>query len=177
LSRIGKKAITVPSGVSVTLLESTVKVKGPKGELSAVLADKVSARQEGSELILARADESRVARANHGLARALVANMVRGVHEGFSKRLEIHGIGYRAEVKGAKLVLNLGYSHQIEYEIPVDIKIAVDKDNKIVVSGVDRAHVGQVAANIRDFRKPDRYKGKGVRYEGEFISLKAGKSA
>lgn len=177
MSRIGKKAIDVPSGVSVTLSGSAVVVKGPKGELSMTLAEKISAKQEASALVLERADESRVARANHGLSRALLANMVRGVHEGFSKRLEIQGIGYRAEVKGAKLVLSLGYSHPIEFDIPPDIKITVDKDNKIVVSGIDRSRVGQTAANIRDFRKPDRYKGKGVRYEGEHISLKAGKSA
>lgn len=177
MSRIGKKPITIPSGVTVTVSGSQITVKGPKGELSTGVADLISARVDGSELVFERANESRTARANHGLSRALVANMVTGVTTGFTKRLEVRGIGYRADVKGKKLVLNLGYSHLIEFDIPSDIKIEVDRDNKITVSGIDKARVGQVAANIRDFRKPDRYKGKGVRYEGEYISLKAGKSA
>lgn len=163
--------------MTVTIDGDAVTVNGPKGTLTQTIADRVSVRQDGDELVFERADESRVARANHGLSRALVNNMVVGVTGGFSKRLEVRGIGYRAEVKGKNLVLNLGYSHLIEYPIPDDISIAVDRDNKITVTGIDRARVGQVAANIRDYRKPDRYKGKGVRYEGEYVVLKAGKSA
>lgn len=177
MSRIGKMPIDLPAKVTVTVADGAVSVKGPKGELATTLVEHVSAGVEGNQIILKRANESRPARSNHGLMRALVNNMVVGVHEGFNKKLEVKGIGYRAEVKGSNLVMNLGYSHLIEYPIPSDIQISVEKDNTITVSGIDKARVGQVAANIRGFRSPDRYKGKGVRYQGEYISLKAGKSA
>lgn len=177
MSRIGRLPITLPSGVSVKVDGNTVAVKGPKGELSTQLPEHTEASLDGSELVIQRSSELRQARANHGLARALVNNMVVGVSAGFQKTLEVIGIGYRAEVKGKDLVLNLGYSHPVEFPIPTGISISVDKQNKITVEGIDKQQVGQVAAVIRGFRKPDHYKGKGVRYLGEHVRLKAGKSA
>lgn len=177
MSRIGKAPVAIPRGVTVTVADRTIKVKGPKGELSLDLVALVDASVEGEELILTRQSADKKTRAFHGLMRAHAANMVHGVTEGFTKRLEVQGIGYRAEVKGNTLVMNLGYSHQVVYPIPAGIGIEVSKDNKISISGIDRGQVGQVAADIRDFRSPDRYKGKGIRYEGEHIALKAGKSA
>lgn len=177
MSRIGKQPIDIPSAVTVKVNGDEVAVKGPKGELKLDLIDLVSAKLDGEQLVMERANESRTARANHGLMRSLAYNMVLGVTEGFSKKLEVKGVGYRADVKGSNLVMNLGYSHLIEFPIPSDIQIQVDKDNTITVSGIDKARVGQVAADIRSFRKPDRYKGKGVRYQGEYILIKAGKSA
>ncbi len=177
MSRIGKLPIALPKGVQVTIAGGELRVKGPKGELSMPLPARTSAVVDDAVLSIHRDDESRVARANHGLARALANNLVVGVSAGFSKRLEVQGIGYRADVRGQTLVLNLGYSHPVNFEIPAGITITTDKDNKITVSGIDRGQVGQVAANIRAYRSPDRYKGKGIRYEGEYVSLKAGKSA
>lgn len=177
MSRIGKSPITVPSGVTVTIGTDDVQVKGPKGTLNQVNVEFVTVKQEDSQLVLERSGEHRTARSNHGLMRALLANMVTGVTDGFTKVLEVQGVGYRADVRGPKLVMNLGYSHPIEYAIPDGVAIEVDKQNNITVTGVDKALVGQTAANIRSFRAPDRYKGKGVRYRGERITLKAGKSA
>jgi large subunit ribosomal protein L6 len=177
VSRIGKKAIPLPAGVSAAVSGHVVSVKGAKGELSLSLLDGISARIEGSDLLLERSSEAGQVRARHGLLRALAGNMVTGVSTGFTKRLEVQGVGFRAEVKGKSLVMNLGYSHQIDFPVPDDVAIAVEKDGKIAVSGIDRARVGQVAADIRSFRKPDRYKGKGVRYVGEHIALKEGKSS
>jgi large subunit ribosomal protein L6 len=177
MSRVGKRPIELPKGVTVSVAGSTVTVKGPKGTLETVVPASVSAKVEGNQLVFERAGEDRVARANHGLARALARNAVVGVSEGFTRRLEIQGVGYRAEVKGKNLVLSLGYSHPIEVPIPADIQISVDKDNKITIGGISRDRVGQVAANLRSYRTPDRYKGKGVRYEGEHVALKEGKSA
>lgn len=177
MSRVGKKPIAIPSGVTVKIDGSTVTVKGPKGELTVETVDHITVSQQDGSVVVARDGETRVARANHGLVRALVNNMVTGVTVGFKKQLEVKGIGYRADVKGSNLVLNLGYSHLIEYPIPADVSIETDRNNNITITGIDKARVGQVAANIRDFRKPDRYKGKGVRYMGEHIVLKAGKSA
>lgn len=177
MSRIGKKPITVPAGVTVSVSADGVTVKGPKGELSVDSVQYISASLDGDTLSFSRANESRTARANHGLMRALVNNCVLGVTEGFKKQLSVQGVGYRADVKGKTLVLNLGYSHLVEYPIPSDVEISVDRSNNITITGIDKGRVGQVAAVIRDFRRPDRYKGKGVRYVGEYIALKAGKSA
>lgn len=177
MSRIGKKPISLPAGVSAAIAGGDIKVKGPKGELTLALQPGISANVEGSDLVFTRGDESGTTRARHGLVRALANNAVVGVSQGFSKRLEVLGTGFRSEVKGSTLVLNLGYSHLIEYPIPKDVQIVVEKDGKIVVSGIDRARVGQVCAEIRAFRRPDRYKGKGVRYVGEYILLKEGKSS
>lgn len=177
MSRIGKKPVSIPKGVTVEVADGVVRVKGPKGELAQAVTPRTSAAIEDGELVIARDDDSRPARAAHGLMRSLSQNMVTGVTTGFSKQLEVNGIGYRADVRGGNLVLNLGYSHPVEFPIPKGIQIAVDKDNTITVTGIDKQEVGQVAANIRSFRTPDRYKGKGVRYKGERILLKAGKSA
>jgi large subunit ribosomal protein L6 len=163
--------------VTITIADTVIAVKGPKGEIKFDLVPEIEAVVEDDALVFRRSDETSSVRASHGLMRSLAGNAVKGVTQGFSKRLEVQGIGYKAEVRGNKLMLNLGYSHQIEFAIPQGIQIAVDKDNKITVSGIDKGQVGQVAADIRDLRKPDRYKGKGVRYEGEYINLKAGKSA
>ncbi len=177
MSRIGKLPVTIPSGVTVEVADGAVDVRGPKGQLSQRLVDHVSIEVEDGQLVVSRANEERRSRANHGLMRSLVANMVTGVSEGFSKQLQVIGVGYRADVRGRDLVLNLGYSHPVNYSIPDGIDIVVDKQGIITVSGVDKQQVGQVSAEIRAWRKPEPYKGKGVRYVGERITLKAGKSA
>lgn len=177
MSRIGKKPISIPTGVTVSVDGDSVGVKGPKGSLTQTLVRHISVTVEDNQVLVHRANDSRMARANHGLIRALLNNMVVGVSKGFEKKLAVKGVGYRVDVRGSKLVLNLGFSHPIEYAIPSDIKIEVDRANNISVTGVDKQRVGQVAAVLRNFRKPDRYKGKGVRYADERILLKAGKSA
>jgi large subunit ribosomal protein L6 len=156
---------------------SEVSIKGPKGTLSHVLVDHVEVKVENGSIEVGRLSDAKQARANHGLMRALLRNMVIGVSKGFDKTLEIQGVGFRAEIRGKNLVMNLGYSHPVEFPIPQGIAIAVDKAGAITVSGIDKQKVGQVAAEIRGFRKPDAYKGKGVRYTGEYVRLKAGKSA
>jgi len=177
MSRVGKNPINVPAGVDVVVAGESVTVKGPKGQLTQALCHGIRLDVEGKVVRVVRPDESRQSRASHGLVRALVKNMVTGVTTGFEKKLEIVGVGYRAEVKGQKLTMNLGYSHQVVYDIPTGIAILVDKQNALSVQGVDKQQVGQVAAEIRSFRSPDAYKGKGVRYVGEYIRIKAGKSA
>lgn len=177
MSRIGKLPVTIPSGVTVQVADGSVAVRGPKGELHQRMVDNISIDVEGDQALVTRANEERQSRANHGLMRSLLANMVTGVSQGFSKQLQVIGVGYRADVRGRELVLNLGYSHPVNYSIPDGIDIAVDKQGIITVSGVDKQQVGQVSAEIRAWRKPDSYKGKGVRYVGERITLKAGKSA
>jgi large subunit ribosomal protein L6 len=177
MSRIGRKTIPLPKGVSVTVSPGDVRVKGPKGELSHFIVEHVEVGIQDNAIQVARTSDEKQARANHGLMRAVLRNMVAGVDQGFSRQLEILGVGFRAEVKGPHLVLNLGYSHPIEYKIPDGIKVAVDgKTNRITVSGIDRQRVGQSASDIRGFRSPDSYKGKGIRYVGEYVRLKAGKS-
>ena len=176
MSRIGNLPIEVPKGVTVTLGDSIV-VKGPKGQLAQPLVAGVSISQDGDVLKVERASDHRVHRANHGLIRALVANMVTGVTKGFERKLEIIGVGYKAENKGKQVVFNLGYSHPIEFTPPDGVTVAIEKNTKVTVSGIDKQKVGQTAADIRGFRSPDSYKGKGVRYEGEVIRLKAGKAA
>jgi large subunit ribosomal protein L6 len=177
MSRIGKLPVPLPSGVTVEVAEGKVQVKGPKGALEQAVPAEVTLAVSGGEVVVNRDNDGRQARANHGLMRALVRNMVHGVSQGFEKKLEVFGVGYRAEVRGKSLVLNLGFSHPIEYPFPTGIAVAVDKGGGITVSGIDKQQVGQAAAEIRSFRKPDAYKGKGVRYVGEYIRLKAGKSA
>lgn len=177
MSRIGKQPIPVPSGVNVNVGKTEVTVKGPKGQLSQALVTRVTVAVDGDNVVVSRVDESRQSRANHGLMRALLNNMVVGVSKGFEKNLEIVGVGYRADVKGKNLVMQLGYSHPIEYPVPTGIDIKVDKQGKITVSGIDKQQVGQVAAEIRGFRKPDHYKGKGIRYSGEYVRIKQGKTA
>lgn len=176
MSRIGKKPITLPKGVEVKQEGETVVVKGPKGTLKAPLAPGISMKVESGELSLLRENEDRKTRAFHGLTRALVANNVTGVTEGFKKELDIVGVGYRAEIKGKQVVFALGYSHPVVFDVPPGIEVAIDKQTHITVTGVDRQLVGQVAANIRRLRKPDPYKQKGVRYTGEVLKKKTGKT-
>jgi large subunit ribosomal protein L6 len=177
MSRIGNQPIPVPTGVDFKQTDGAITVKGPKGTLDLKLVAHISANLEGDTITISRASENRVARANHGLMRSLIANMVVGVSTGFQKKLKIIGMGYRADVRGSQLVMQLGYSHPIEYTIPSGITIEVDKQNNVTVSGIDKQAVGQVAAELRAYRKPDHYKGKGVRYTDEYIRIKAGKSA
>jgi large subunit ribosomal protein L6 len=176
MSRIGKMPIAIGSGIQVSIDQRTVSVKGPKGAIEQRLPDGITAAMEDQQLVVRRRDDSKAQLAFHGLARALLANAVHGVGEGFVKNLEIHGVGYRAEVAGSTLKLTLGFSHPAVFDIPDGIKIAVDRNTKIAVSGCDRQQVGQVAADIRSLRPPDVYKLKGIRYAGELLRKKAGKT-
>jgi large subunit ribosomal protein L6 len=175
MSRIGLKPVTVPSGVQVTLKDATVAVKGPKGELKRALPPLVSVKVEKQAVSVARASDAPEARAQHGQVRALVQNMIDGVTKGFERKLEINGVGYKAEVSGQKLTLALGYSHPIVFELPKGIGAKVEK-NLLTLSGSDRELLGQVAATVRGFRPPEPYKGKGVKYVEEFIKRKVGKT-
>ena len=176
MSRIGKKPIPVPDKVKIEVKADSVVVTGPKGTVSNPIPPGIKFEQKDKQLTAIRQDDSGPQRAFHGLARALVANAVRGVTEGFTKELEIVGVGYRAEQKKSSVLFTLGYSHPIEYPIPPGISITVDKQTRLVVAGVDRQQVGQVAANIRSLKKPDPYKNKGIRYVGERLKKKAGKA-
>ncbi|BAY61898.1 MULTISPECIES: 50S ribosomal protein L6 [Calothrix] len=176
MSRIGKRPITIPAKVQVAIDGTKVVVKGPKGELSRDLPTQVIVSQEGETLLVTRRDDSRTARQMHGLSRTLVANMVEGVSQGFQRRLEIQGVGYRAQVQGRNLVLNMGYSHQVQIEPPEGIQFAVEGTTNVIVSGYDKEIVGNTAAKIRAVRKPEPYKGKGIRYAGEVVRRKAGKT-
>ena len=176
MSRIGKKPVPVPSGVTISIDAQSVAVKGPKGELSRLLPAEVSVSKDGEQVIVTRQDDSRTARARHGLSRTLIANMVEGVSKGFEKRLEIKGVGYRAAVKGKTLTMSLGYSHPVEFEPPPGIDFKVESNTNVIVTGIDKELVGTVAAKIRDARPPEPYKGKGVRYLGEMVRRKAGKA-
>jgi len=177
MSRIGRQPITVPAGVEVTMNGATVAVKGPKGALSREVAEPILVRQEEGRLLVERPNDERNSRALHGLTRTLVQNMVTGVTEGFSKELEIVGVGYRAVLQGQSLQLALGFSHGVNVPAPSGITFEVPIPTRVVVRGVDKEQVGQVAANIRKLRKPEPYKGKGVRYLGERVQRKAGKAA
>jgi large subunit ribosomal protein L6 len=178
VSRIGRSPIPLPSGVEVTIAGSSVTVKGPQGTLSRVIPDPITIRQEGEELLVERPNDERQSRARHGLVRSLVNNMVVGVSAGFTKELDIVGVGYRAAAAGPnKLDLALGFSHPVAVEAPEGITFEVPVPTKIIVKGIDKEAVGQVAANIRKIRKPEPYKGKGVRYADERVLRKAGKAA
>ncbi|MGB3200679.1 MAG: 50S ribosomal protein L6 [Nodosilinea sp.] len=176
MSRIGKRPIPVPAKVSVTIDGQDVQVKGPKGELSRTLPSGVVVVQEGDTVLVNRRDDSRLARERHGLCRTLVANMVEGVSNGYQKRLEIQGIGYRAQLQGRNLNLSLGYSHPVVFEPPAGIEFVVESNTNVVINGIDKELVGNIAASIRASRPPEPYKGKGVRYAGEQVRRKAGKS-
>lgn len=176
MSRIGKMPVAVPSGVSIDIDGRSVKVKGPKGELNRDFNERVSISVDEGDAIVERVDDSRESRALHGLSRALLANMVEGVSDGFKKELEIVGVGYRAALKGRDLEMQLGFSHPVSYSAPDGITFEVPEATKIVITGIDKELVGQVAANIRKIRPPEPYKGKGVRYAGEHIRRKAGKA-
>ena len=176
MSRIGKLPITVPSGVDVTIDGQQVTVKGPKGELSHTVASPITIeRNDDGSLAVNRPNDERESRALHGLSRTLVANMVDGVAKGFTRRLVISGVGYRAALDGKILNLQLGYSHDIKYAIPDDIQVTCDSPTAIAITGADRQRVGQIAAELRAFRKPEPYKGKGIRYDDEVILRKEGK--
>ena len=178
MSRIGKAPILLPSGVDVTIADRHISVKGPKGSLERDLPGEITVRQDGDVLVVERPNDERQNRALHGLVRSLVNNMVVGVHEEFVKELEIIGVGYRAAAQGAsKLDLALGFSHPVSVDAPEGITFETPTPNRIIVKGIDKEAVGQVAANIRKIRKPEPYKGKGVRYQGEIVRRKAGKAA
>ncbi|MBW3564334.1 MAG: 50S ribosomal protein L6 [Acidobacteria bacterium] len=177
MSRVGRKEIPLPKGVEVKVNGQTAVVKGPKGQLETPIADGIEMAVEGNVVRLSRGNDERQSRALHGLTRALLANSVQGVAEGFRKELDIVGVGYRAEVRGKAVVFQLGYSHPINFPIPEGISVEVDKAGHVVVTGIDKQKVGQVAAEIRGLREPDPYKGKGIKYTGEQIRRKAGKTA
>ena len=175
MSRIGKKPVSIPAGVQISLKDSNLAVKGPKGELKRVLPEGVKVAVDKSSVTITRESDEGPIRARHGLVRALINNMVEGVTKGFERKLEINGVGYKAEVAGQKLTMSLGYSHPINFELPKGISAKVDK-NLIVLSGVDRELLGQTAAKVRSFRPPEPYKGKGIKYIEEFIKRKVGKT-
>ncbi len=180
MSRIGKKPIIVPSGIEISIEAAVLKVKGPKGELTVPFeAQYVTFKQEDNKLVVERADDSKPARARHGLYRSLADNAIEGVLNGYSKTLLIKGVGYRGELKGNGIEFRLGFSHVIQHEIPEGIKAEFDKKDlgMLTISGIDKQLVGQVAANIRAYKKPEPYKGKGIRYSDEQVVRKAGKSA
>lgn len=176
MSRIGRQPVVIPAGVSIAVHGQTVTVKGPKGELSHTVAAPITVAQEDGNLTVARPDDERQSRSLHGLTRTLINNMVIGVTDGYEKKLEIHGTGYRVLARGANLEFALGYSHPITIEPPAGITFAVETQTRFSVQGIDKQLVGEVAANIRKLRKPDPYKAKGVRYAGEHIRRKVGKA-
>jgi large subunit ribosomal protein L6 len=175
MSRVGKRPVAVPSGVTATVDGQLVKVKGSKGELSFVVPENVSVAMEDGAVAVNPRDETKDARAKWGMSRSQVANLVEGVTKGFERKLEINGVGYRAAVAGKVLKLSLGYSHDVEYAIPAGVTITTPKPTEVVVTGIDKRQVGQTAAEIREFRSPEPYKGKGVKYADEFIFRKEGK--
>ena len=175
MSRIGKKPVPVPAGVTVNLSGQNLSVKGPKGEANFVLVEHVLAKLEDGNISVNPRDQSRLSRSCWGMSRSMIANMIKGVTTGYSRSLEISGVGYRAAVQGRMLQLNLGYSHDVSYPIPEGITIQTPRPTEIVVTGTDKQRVGQVAAEIREFRAPEPYKGKGVKYAGERIFRKEGK--
>jgi large subunit ribosomal protein L6 len=175
MSRIGKKAVSVPAGVTVNVNGQSVSVKGPKGELKEVLNEQVLVKMQEDGVKVDPINQSKLARSSWGMSRTLVANMMKGVTDGYSKTLEINGVGYRAAIAGKVLQLNLGYSHDVNYPVPAGIEIKTPKPTEIVISGIDKQQVGQVAAEIREWRGPEPYKGKGIKYAGETIFRKEGK--
>ena len=177
MSRIGKMPVAIPSGVEVKIDGTVVTVKGGKGELTREFNELMTIKVEGDEVIVVRPDDSREAKSLHGLTRTLIHNMIEGVSSGFSKKLELVGVGYRASLKGKDLEIQLGYSHPVIVEAPHNITFEVPSQTEIIVHGISKEQVGQVAADIRAWRKPEPYKGKGIRYEGEYVRRKLGKAA
>lgn len=176
MSRIGKKPIPVPAGVTVTANGQNIAVKGPKGELKREIRLPITVKVDAGKILVARPDESREAKSLHGLSRTLVSNMVEGVTKGYEKKLHIEGVGFKAEVAGTTLSLNVGFTHTIKFTIPAGVKVTVEKNVDLSVSGIDKEVVGQTAATIRGFRPPDVYKGKGIMYTGEKLRKKVGKA-
>lgn len=177
MSRIGRKPVALPTGLKVDLKGNSLAVEGPKGKMSMEMDSRISVENNNNEFILSRKNELKETKALHGLYRVLISNMITGVMQGYEKRLEINGTGFKAAVSGQKLTLNIGYSHPVVYEIPEGIKIAVEESVRLVISGVDKHLVGHVAAVIRDFRPCEPYKAKGIRYSDEVVRRKAGKAA
>ena len=176
MSRIGKKPIEIPTGVTITINGDVVTVKGPKGELTRSFNPDIEIKVEENVINLSRPSESKEHRSIHGTTRSLLANMVEGVSKGFEKSLELIGVGYRAQKQGKKLVLNVGYSHPVEFEPEEGVEVEVPSNTKVIVKGINKERVGALAANIRQVRPPEPYKGKGIRYEGEFVRRKEGKT-
>ncbi|MEO9329801.1 50S ribosomal protein L6 [Gordonia aurantiaca] len=176
MSRIGKNPIEIPAGVDVTVDGQHVTVKGPKGELSLTVSEPIKVAKEDNSIVVTRPDDERRSRALHGLSRSLINNLVIGVTQGYTTKMEIFGVGYRVQAKGKDLEFSLGYSHPVPIEAPEGITFAVESPTKFSVSGIDKQKVGQISANIRRLRRPDPYKGKGIRYEGEQIRRKVGKT-
>lgn len=176
MSRIGKKPVLLPAGVEVTVNDNLVSVKGPKGQLQEQISELIKVEVKDGEVVVTRDADDRNHRSQHGLARTLIANMVEGVTNGYSKKLELNGVGYRAEKKGKKLVMNLGFSHPVEMEDPEGIETETPDANTVIVKGIDKNLVGTYAANIRKWREPEPYKGKGIKYENEHIRRKEGKT-
>lgn len=175
MSRIGNRVIKVPENVTVTIRDNVVEVKGPKGTLEQVMLEGISMKNENNEITLERSDE--MFKANHGTMNALISNMIKGVTDGYSRALEIVGVGYRFNVQGKKLVINAGYSHPVEMQVVDGLTVEADGNNKIIIKGIDKVKVGEFAANVRKVRPPEPYKGKGIRYEDEHIRRKEGKKA
>ena len=176
MSRIGKKPISLPAGVKVTVDGNTVTVQGPKGTLTQALPEEITITQEDNQILVQRANDDKQQRSFHGLSRALIANMVEGVTNGFEKKLELVGVGYRAQMQGKKLVISIGFSHPVEVDAPEGIEFEVPAPTRITIKGIDKQLVGNTAAHIRAIRKPEPYKGKGIKYENEHIRRKAGKA-
>jgi len=177
VSRIGKLPVDIPANTNVNLANNFLEVKGPRGVLKRQLHHQIKVEHKDNQIIVTRANDSKANRSLHGLTRALIYNMVEGVNNGFSKKLEIVGVGYKAELKGKNLVLTIGYSHQIVVALPDSVTVTVPTPTEIEISGSDKEMVGKIAAKIRSFRKPEPYKGKGIKYAGEYIRRKAGKTA
>lgn len=177
MSRVGKKPITIPNGVSVKKNDGVIKVKGPKGELQSSIHNNIKVEIKGSEITVERPNDFKLNKSLHGLTRALIQNMIVGVTEQYQKTLEIVGVGYKAEQKGGNILLNIGYSHPIYFIPPAGISVQAPTPNQIIISGIDKQLVGMVSAKIRSFRKPEPYKGKGIKYSDEHIIRKAGKTA
>ena len=175
MSRIGKKAVAIPGGVTASIEDGTLSVKGPKGTLSMGLSDHISYKVEGDEIQVNPANDTKLARSFWGMHRTLVSNLVEGVTEGFSKTLEISGVGYRAAAKGKTLNLQLGFSHDVDIDIPEGLDVKTPDQTTVIISGMDKQAVGQLAAEIRQWRKPEPYKGKGIKYQGEYVFRKEGK--
>lgn len=176
MSRIGKIPVNIPKGVKASIAEKAVTLEGSKGKLTLDLPNGVKVEQKGEQLIVSRLTDVKQYRANHGTVRAILVNMVEGVTQGHKKQLEIQGVGFRAQLQGKKLILNVGFSHPVEYQVPEGIKLTVPEQTSIIIEGMDKQLVGQVASQIRDVKRPEPYKGKGIRYLGEYVRRKQGKS-